>query len=221
MRALPVFGCKTTADYGMGLAPIFCLWISRSFEECGQEARFSIFAVRDDRKGNETMRNEELTELLAPVIADLGLECLGVEYSPSHGNSLVRVYIDAADRPVTVDDCEVVSRQVSATLDVNDPIDGRYTLEVSSPGIDRPLFTAAQFARFVGHSAKLEVNLPINGRRRFQGPIRAVEGETISLEQDGVSVAIAHANVQKAKLVADLGPAPGKANKGRPAKKRK
>ena len=164
------------------------------------------------------MRNEELTELLAPVIADLDLECLGVEYSPSHGNSLVRVYIDAADRPVTVDDCEIVSRQVSATLDVNDPIQGRYTLEVSSPGIDRPLFTPEQFARFVGQTAKLEVNLPIDGRRRFQGPIRAVENGTISLEQDGTVVAIAHANIHKARLVPDFGPPPGRAGQG---KKRK
>ena len=165
------------------------------------------------------MRNEELTELLAPVIADMGLECLGVEYSPSHGNSLVRVYIDAADRPVTVDDCEIVSRQVSATLDVNDPIQGRYTLEVSSPGIDRPLYTPEHFARFVGQSAKLEVNLPINGRRRFQGPIRAVENGTISLDQDGVVVAIAHANVHKAKLVPELPEAPGRVSKGKKGKK--
>ena len=64
------------------------------------------------------MRNTELTELLAPIVAELGLECLGVEYSPSHGNSLVRVYIDAPDRAVTVDDCEAASRQISATLDV-------------------------------------------------------------------------------------------------------
>lgn len=164
------------------------------------------------------MRNEELTELLTPVIADLGLECLGVEYSPSHGNSLVRIYIDAPDRPVTVDDCEIVSRQVSATLDVHDPIQGRYTLEVSSPGIDRPLYTPAHFARFVGQAAKVEVNLPINGRRRFSGPIRSVENGTISLEQDGVVVAIAHGNVQKAKLVPDLPPAPGKLSKGKKAK---
>jgi len=164
------------------------------------------------------MRNEELTELLAPVIADLGLECLGVEYSPSHGNSLVRVYIDAADRPVTVDDCEIVSRQVSATLDVHDPVQGRYTLEVSSPGIDRPLYTPQHFARFIGQSAKVEVNLPVNGRRRFSGPIRAVENGTISLEQDGVVVAIAHGNVQKARLVPELPAAPGKVNKGKKAK---
>src|SRR6185369_7000297 len=121
---------------------------------------FLILAIKDDCISNDrgavglqVMRNEELTQLLAPVIADLGLECVGVEYSPSHGNSLVRVYIEAADRPVTVDDCEVVSRQVSASLDVHDPIEGRYTLEVSSPGLDRPLYTPEQFARFIGESA--------------------------------------------------------------------
>jgi ribosome maturation factor RimP len=161
------------------------------------------------------MRSAELTELLAPVVAGMGLECLGVEYSPSHGNSLVRVYIDAPDRAVTVDDCEAVSRQVSATLDVNDPVQGRYTLEVSSPGLDRPLFTPEQFGRFVGQSAKVEVNLPINGRRRFQGPIRAVEGSDVLLEQDGSEVRIAHGNVQKAKLVPDFGEPKGKPGKGK------
>ena len=167
------------------------------------------------------MRNEELTNLLAPAIADMGLECLGVEYSPSHGNSLVRVYIDAPDRAVTVDDCELVSRQVSALFDVNDPVDGRYTLEVSSPGLDRPLYTPEHFARFAGQVAKLELSLPLHGRRRFQGPILAVEGETITIEQDGVAVAIAHGNVQKAKLVAEFAPTPkpGKAGKAQKGKK--
>ena len=165
------------------------------------------------------MRNEELTNLVSPAIADMGLECLGVEYSPSHGNSLVRVYIDAADRAVTVDDCELVSRQVSALFDVNDPIVGRYTLEVSSPGLDRPLYTPEQFARFVGQEAKIELSLPLNGRRRFQGPILAVEGDTITVEQDGAAVNIAHGNVHKAKLVAMFAEAPkpgkGKTEKGK------
>ena len=165
------------------------------------------------------MRSAELTELLTPVVAGMGLECLGVEYSPSHGNSLVRVYIDAPNRAVTVDDCEAVSRQVSATLDVHDPVQGRYTLEVSSPGLDRPLYTPAQFARFLGETAKVEVNLAIAGRRRFQGPIRAVEDATIVLEQDGTPVRIAHANIHKAKLVPQFAPAPGKDSKGRKAKK--
>ncbi len=166
------------------------------------------------------MRNEQLTELVAPAIADLGLECLGVEYSPSHGNSLVRVYIDCADRAVTVDDCEIVSRQVSALFDVNDPIQGRYTLEVSSPGLDRPLYTAEQFARFVGHQAKVELNLPLNGRRRFQGPILGVEGDNVRLEQDGVAVSIASGNIHKAKLVPEFEePAKPGAKKGQKTKK--
>lgn len=151
------------------------------------------------------MRNEELTQLLIPVVADMGLECLGVEYSPSQGNGLVRVYIDAVDRAVTVEDCEVVSRQVSATLDVNDPVAGRYTLEVSSPGLDRPLYTPEQFARVIGNSAKLEVNLAIDGRRRFQGLIVAVNGNDIVIEQDGQAVTIAGGNIHKARLIPDFG----------------
>jgi len=166
------------------------------------------------------MRNEELTNLLAPVITGMGLECLGVEYSPSHGNSLVRVYIDAAGRAVTVDDCEAVSREVSATLDVHDPVSGRYTLEVSSPGLDRPLFTPAQFARFVGREAKIELNMPLNGRRRFQGPITAVEGSDIVVSQDGAAVRFAHANIHKARLVPDFGPAPHPKHKGGKAHRR-
>ena len=131
------------------------------------------------------MRNEELTQLLAPVIADLGLECVGVEYSPSHGNSLVRVYIEAADRPVTVDDCEVVSRQVSASLDVHDPIEGRYTLEVSSPGLDRPLRGAEDYRRFAGRLAKIVVSEAVDNQKAFEGRLRGVEsadvGETVVL----------------------------------------
>ena len=176
---------------------------------------FCIFRVGKFPVG--AMRNEQLTELVAPAIADLGLECLGVEYSPSHGNSLVRVYIDHAERAITVDDCEKVSRQVSALFDVNDPIEGRYTLEVSSPGLDRPLYTPAHFARFVGQVAKIELNLPLNGRRRFQGPILAVDGDTIRVEQDGVAADIAHGNVGKAKLVAEFEektkPGPGRKGK--------
>ena len=150
------------------------------------------------------MKNDELDKLLKPVIGALGLELLGVEYAPHKTNSLVRIYIDAPGRPVTIEDCESVSREVSATLDVDDPIKSRYTLEVSSPGIDRPLFTPEQFSRFVGKEAKVQVNVPIAGRRRFQGPIRAVEGGNIVLEQDGNDVTIEHGNVQKANLIGEI-----------------
>lgn len=149
------------------------------------------------------MTNEKLNELLKPLVTDLGLEFVGIEFSPSRGSSLLRVIIDAPGRPVAIEDCERVSREISALLDVNDPIEGRYTLEVSSPGIDRPLFTLEHFTRFVGSEAKVNVALPIEGRHRFQGVIKAVDGDRIHLDQDGKDVVIAHANVVKAKLVPD------------------
>ncbi|MEO7014323.1 MAG: ribosome maturation factor RimP [Dokdonella sp.] len=149
------------------------------------------------------MTNEKLNELLTPLVTDLGLEFVGIEFSPSRGSSLLRVFIDAPERPVTVEDCERVSREISALMDVNDPIEGRYTLEVSSPGIDRPLFTIEHFVRFIGSEVKLSVALAIDGRQRFQGLIKAVEGDRIQLDQDGKDVQIAHANIVKAKLVPD------------------
>ncbi|NCT68004.1 MAG: ribosome maturation factor RimP [Rhodanobacteraceae bacterium] len=171
------------------------------------------------------MTNEELSELLAPAIADLGLELLGIEFSPSRSGSLLRVYIDEPERGVTIDDCERASREISALLDVNDPVAGRYTLEVSSPGLERPLFTPEHFARYLGEVAKIGVNLPIDGRRRFQGAIRAVEGDRITIEQDGTPVEIAHANIAKARLVPDyaaLGLAPARREDeaaGKPARR--
>lgn len=169
------------------------------------------------------MNAEQLTQLFDPVIASLGLECLGVEFVASRGNGLVRVYIDVRDRHVTVEDCEAVSREISGILDVNDPVSGRYTLEVSSPGFDRPLFTPAHFARFIGENAKVSVNLAVNGRRRFQGPIVRIEGENIVLTQDGNEVSIAHSNIEKAKLVpdfSDIDPAP-KPTGAKPGKSKK
>lgn len=172
------------------------------------------------------MKDEELNVLLAPVISDLGLELVGIEFSPGRGGSLVRVYVDAPERPVTIDDCERASREISALLDVNDPVAGRYTLEVSSPGLDRPLFTPAQFARFVGQAVKINVNLPLDGRRRFHGTIKEVEGDRIVIEQDGEPVAIAHANVAKARLAPDyaalgLAAARREYEEGAPKKRRK
>ena len=166
------------------------------------------------------MTSEELTALLAPTITDLGLELVGIEFSPNSGSSLLRVYIDEPERGVTIDDCERASREISALLDVNDPVAGRYTLEVSSPGLERPLFTLEHFVRFVGEQVKVNVNLPLEGRRRFQGAISSVEGDRIVLNQDGTPVSIAHANIAKARLVPDyaaLGMAPEK-REGAPAR---
>ncbi len=112
-----------------------------------------------------------------------------------------------APRMVGIEDCEAVSREVSAQLDVEDPISGNYTLEVSSPGVDRPLFTPAQFARFLGEQAKVVLHLPQDGRRRLQGRIVAVEGERIDLEVDAKPepqrVSVVFDNIEKARLVPD------------------
>ena len=155
-----------------------------------------------------TDKASEIAALLAPTVASLGLELLGAEYLPAPGSATLRLYIDVPadadeDRLVGIEDCEAVSREVSAQLDVEDPISGNYTLEVSSPGIDRPLFTAAQFARFAGESAKVTLQLPQDGRRRLQGRILRVADSNIVFEVDGAEFVVAFDNIDKARLLPD------------------
>ena len=166
------------------------------------------------------------------------MELLGVEYLPAPGSAVVRLYIDyPADAAlvtgedgqptaplVGIDECEQVSREVSAQLDVEDPITGNYTLEVSSPGIDRPLFTPAQFERYVGQNAKVGLKLPQDGRRRLTGRIVAIDGDTICFDIDGKPFEAAFDNIDKARLVPDwaaMGYAPGKPGKKSGAKPKK
>ena len=178
-----------------------------------------------------TDKSDEIAALLSPTVESLGLELLGIEYLPAPGGATVRLYIDvpqseggnadAGQRSVGIEDCEAVSREVSAQLDVADPISGNYTLEVSSPGLERPLFGAAQFARFVGETAKATLKLPQDGRRRLQGAILRVEGATVVFEVDGAELAVDAENIDKAKLVPDwvaLGLAPAMDKSGRDAR---
>ena len=121
---------------------------------------------------------EQLQALLAPEVEALGYECWGLEYMSQGRHSLLRIYIDHANG-VLVEDCEKVSRQVSGVLDVEDPISSEYTLEVSSPGMDRPLFTLEQFAKHAGELVKIKLRSPYEGRRNFQGPLRGVEEQDV------------------------------------------
>lgn len=123
----------------------------------------------------------ELEILLVPIIEALGYRCWGIEYLSQGRHTLLRVYIDHPDG-ISVEACAAVSRQASAVLDVEDPITGDYTLEVSSPGMDRPLFTLEQFAAYTGEQAKLKLRVPYEGRRNFQGVIRGVEGDEVILQ---------------------------------------
>lgn len=149
-------------------------------------------------------KDDEIRNLLAPAVSALGLELLGLEWVGGRANSLLRLYIDAAERAVTVDDCEAVSREVEGLLDVHDPIPGHYTLEVSSPGIDRPLFSAEQFGRHKGEDVKLLTKLPRDGRRRYSGRIANVEGERITLATDAGEIAFDFDEIEKANIVPDL-----------------
>ena len=148
---------------------------------------------------------ERLTELVASAVEPLGYELLGVEYVAQGRHSLLRIYIDSP-LGITLDDCERASRQVSAVLDVEDPIRGQYTLEMSSPGLDRPLFTAAHFAQFVGHQVKLRLHRPIEGRRKFKAVINKVEGDVIYLTEPETDEAwqISLDNIEKANLVPEF-----------------
>ncbi len=151
----------------------------------------------------KTLSNlSELTRLLQPLIEDLGYEFVGLEHSANPKNAFVRIYIDAADG-VDIDDCERVSREVAALLDVEDPITGNYNLEVSSPGLDRPLFTPEHFERFAGEAASVTLFAPEDGRRKFKGRILGAGDGRVRMEQDGTEVSFAFENIAKAKLVPD------------------
>lgn len=142
---------------------------------------------------------EKLSHMLQPAIEVLDLELWGVEYLTKGRSALLRVYIDS-EEGVTIDDCEKVSRQISAILDVEDPIAGEYTLEVSSPGLDRPLFTAEQYAAYVGEVINVRLNSPIDGRRKFKGVLNSADPKTIVMTVDNQPVEILFSQIEKANV---------------------
>ncbi|SFB13658.1 ribosome maturation factor RimP [Azotobacter beijerinckii] len=143
---------------------------------------------------------EQLQALLAPVVEALGYECWGIEFLSQGRHSLLRVYIDHANG-VLIDDCEKVSRQISGVLDVEDPISNEYTLEVSSPGMDRPLFTLDQFARNAGEQVKIRLRSPFEGRRNFQGLLRGVEDQDVVVLADDHEYLLPIDLIDKANIV--------------------
>ncbi len=145
------------------------------------------------------MLRDTLSALLQPVVEGLGYVLWELEYSPGRGNGLLRLYIDAA-AGISVEDCERVSRAVSEVLDAADPIPGHYTLEVSSPGMERPLRTAAQFAPYVGAAVFVEMSEAVDGRRRFLGALVAAGSDAIEVEVDGHRHTLPLARIRKAHL---------------------
>jgi ribosome maturation factor RimP len=147
------------------------------------------------------MLAERIAELVTPAVEAMGFELVRVQVSGSQRPTVQIMAEPASGRAMSVDDCAEISRAVSAVLDVEDPIAGPYSLEVSSPGIDRPLTRPKDYERFLGHEAKVETNAPLDGRKRFKGPIKSVAAEAVELTVDGADIRIPFAAIHKAKLV--------------------
>jgi ribosome maturation factor RimP len=188
---------------------------------------FPIFPSFQANRHHVSDKAKQIANLLSPTVQALGLELLGAEYLPAPGSATLRLYIDVPEaeidtRMVGIADCEAVSREVSAQLDVEDPITGNYTLEVSSPGIERPLFTLAHFVRHQGESVKAVLRLPQDGRRRLQGQIVRIEGNNIVFLVDNAEMTVAFENMDKARIMPDwvalgFAPQPKKAGPAKPA----
>ncbi|MDZ7770984.1 MAG: ribosome maturation factor RimP [Woeseiaceae bacterium] len=149
------------------------------------------------------MTGDELRRLLEPSIEQLGYELSDIEVKLGGKDGVVRVFIDRPEG-IGLEDCEAVSRQVSAVLDVEDPLPGQYVLEVSSPGLDRKLTKFEHFQRFTGEEVRIRLRLPMAGRRNFRGALRAAGRETIEIEVDGERHSLPLAAIESARLVPSL-----------------
>jgi ribosome maturation factor RimP len=155
------------------------------------------------------MLRDDLTALLTPVVNEVGFELWELEYTSRAGGGLLRLYIDSAEG-IAVEDCAKVSRAVSEVLDSADPIPGYYTLEVSSPGLDRVLRTYAHFARFPSERVAVEMKAAVQlkgakvGRKRFSGRLLTVDSNAITVDVDGEPVVLPLAGIHKARLAPEL-----------------
>jgi len=143
----------------------------------------------------------QLGDMLEPGITSMGYELVGVEFQTGgKSGGLLRVYIDS-EAGISAEDCQKVSYQVSGVLDVEDPIPGHYTLEISSPGLDRMLFRKQDFERFAGQLIKLRTTYPIEGQRKFKGRLLGLQGENVVFEQDDMEISLPFDQIEQARLV--------------------
>ena len=145
--------------------------------------------------------SDQIEQLVEAPIESLGYMLVGIEYIKYGPDTVLRIYIDS-DQGISIEDCERVSHQVNGILEVEDPISSAYSLEVSSPGFDRPLFKQRDFERFVGVEAKIAMKLPIQGRRNFKGILHGFSEGNILIEVDGEIYDLPLTKVSKARLVA-------------------
>jgi len=157
---------------------------------------------------------ERVEDMIGPALHAMGFDVVRVLLKGGPG-ALLQIMAERRDgTPMSVDDCAGISRTVSALLDVDDPIPGAYTLEVSSPGIDRPLVKERDFVRFAGREARIETREPVAGRRRFRGTLEGVENGTVRIVTEDGPAEVSFRNIQKAKLVLDDGNSAGGNKRG-------
>lgn len=143
----------------------------------------------------------QLEDMLRPVVEGLGYEFWGIEYRSTGRHVLLRLFIDDADDGISVEDCEKVSRQVSGVLDVEDPIQSEYTLEVSSPGMDRPLFRPEHYRAWVGYMVQIKLRMAFEGRRKFKGLLNGMDGDDVAVIVDDHEYLLPFESIEKANIV--------------------
>jgi ribosome maturation factor RimP len=146
---------------------------------------------------------QDLTDLFLPVVESMGFELVGVEFHGTEHHGLLRIYIDH-ENGIVVDDCAKVSRQISALLDVEDPISQGYDLEVSSPGINRPLFKQDDYQRFSGLRAKIKLGVALDGRKNFSGTLQGIEEDQVLIEVDNETFELPFHDIAKANLIGQV-----------------
>ena len=144
-------------------------------------------------------KDQQITDMLETTIEAMGFELWGVEYLSQGRHSVVRIYIDGRDG-ITVDDCAAVSSHVGSVFDVEDPITGEYTLEVSSPGMDRLLFKLEQYPAYVGEVLELRLRSAFEGRRKFRGVFKVIEGEDIVIQVDDHEYLLPYSAIEKSRV---------------------
>lgn len=150
------------------------------------------------------MTRDELARLLEPAVEGMGYELADLELKTGARDGVLRVFIDKQPDGIQLEDCEAVSRQIGAILDVEDPIPGHYALEVSSPGLDRKLTKPAHFQRFAGERVKVRLRFPLQGRRNFSGELKTAGAESIEVEVDGEVHSLPIKTIESARLVPTL-----------------
>ena len=146
---------------------------------------------------------KHLCDLFEPVVNSMGYELIEIEHLPNPKYGVLRLYIDK-ESGIQVEDCSAVSRQISAVIDVEDPVSGKFNLEISSPGMDRPLRRAEDFVQFSGEVAKIKTSMPFEGQRNFKGLLKGMEEDLVIVECDDKEVRLPITAIDKARLVPDF-----------------